>query len=227
MKQTYALLLFSLLCSFVASAQIKKGDIVLGGNIDYSNQAMTSAQSGIPSTTNSTKSNAISINPSLGKAIRDNLVVGIDLAYSRDTYSYNTVGGPAENQVTSGFMAGIFVRRYKPIGAGFSLFGQAELSGNYTHTNNADPSSTVIVDHTNGYGFSLQFYPGIAYALNRRWQLEMGLTDFFSLAYTHSKETQEYSNQPTVNSSGHIFAFTSSLTGADEFTVGVRYFIGG
>lgn len=225
MKQAYALLL----CVFVysiANAQVKKGDIVLGGNLGYSNQS----QSALVSPPETTKSNSLNINPSIGKAIRDNLVLGIDIAYFHSTSSQNPAATSSITQNENGFLAGVFLRRYKPIGAGFSLFGQAELSGNYSHSTAEMPSTAQFAetsDHSNGFGFTLQLYPGIAYALNRRWQLETSLPNFFSINYNHYKETQQYNTQPAQSTSDHSFSISSSLTGSDEFTVGVRYFIGG
>lgn len=225
MKQTYALLL----CVFaysIANAQVKKGDIVLGGNLGYSDQAQTV----LTSPPQTTKSTLLDVNPSIGKAIRDNLVLGIDIAYFHSTSSQNPAYTSSISQTGNGFLAGVFLRRYKPIGAGFSLFGEAELSGNYSHSTAEMPSNAQFAetsDHSNGFGFTLQVYPGIAYALNRRWQLETSLPNFLSINYIHDKETQQYNTQAAQSTSDHSFNISSSLTGNDEFTVGVRYFIGG
>ncbi len=230
MKQAYALLL----CVFVysiANAQVKRGDIVLGGNLNYYDQVSNGSQGTNPPTNfPTTKQSSFGINPSLGKAIKDNLVLGIDLAYTHYTSSENPASTSSITQTGNSFIAGVFLRRYKPIGAGFSLFGQVELRGNYSHSSDESPSTTQFAetsDHSNGFGFALQVYPGIAYALNRRWQLETSLPNFLSINYTHNSLTQEYNGLPAQTSGGHSFSISSSLTGNDEFTVGVRYFIGG
>ena len=222
MKQTYALLL----CVFVysiANAQVKKGDIVLGGNLGYTDQSQTVLSS--PPVT--TKSTSLSINPSIGKAIRDNLVLGIDFAYMHGTGDQTPAGTGSSSQTENGFTAGVFIRRYKPIGAGFSLFGQAEVSGNYSHSNYAAPSSGIVLSRYNDYGFALVLAPGIAYALSRKWQIETSLPNFLSVNYQYNKTTQQYNSSSPSSVDGHTFGFSSSLTGNDEFTVGVRYFIGG
>jgi|SRR6185437_10274712 len=230
MKQTYALL-FCVFVYSITNAQVKKEDIVLGGNLNYYDAVSNGAQATNPPTNfPTTKQSSLGINPSLGKAIKDNLVLGIDLAYTHFTASENPASTSSIAQTGNSFTAGVFLRRYKPIGAGFSLFGQAELSGNYSHSTGESPSTTQFAetsDHSNGFGFTLQVYPGIAYALNRRWQLETSLPNFLSINYTHASSTQQYSGQPAESSGGHSFSISSSLTGNDEFTVGVRYFIGG
>jgi hypothetical protein len=222
MKQIYGLLLFVLMSS-IADAQVKKGEIVLGGHLGYSDQSQ--AQLTSPPVT--TKSTLLDINPSIGKAIRDNLVLGIDIAYMHGTDGQTPAGTGASSQTENGFTAGVFIRRYKPIGAGFSLFGQAEVSGNYSHSNYVAPSSNLVLNRYNSYGFALGITPGIAYALSRRWQIETSLPNFLSVTYDHNKTTQQYDNSPASSVDGHSFGISSSLTGNDEFTVGVRYFIGG
>jgi hypothetical protein len=227
MKKLYALASFVVLFSSV-HAQVKSGDIILGGNLSYSNQGTTVPQApGVVSPSALTKQNNLIINPSIGKAVRDNLVVGLDLSYGHSDFSYNASGNPAQTSSANSFTAGVFVRRYKPLGNGFYLFGQAELSGGYSHSSSFNPQTAESSSTENGYGVTLQLYPGIAYALNRRWQIETGLPNFFSIDYTHQKTTASYTNGvPDQTSTYHNFSLASALTGTNEFTVGVRYFIG-
>jgi hypothetical protein len=221
MKQIYALLLF--LCVYsITNAQVKKGDIVLGGNLAYSYQSQAIIQNP-PLTVNTS---GLTISPSFGKAIKDNLVLGIDLTYTHNSYTQTPAGASTQQQTMNGGGVGVFIRRYKPIGAGFSLFGQARLSGNYSRTNYVYPSSDIVLDHTDNYGLALNLYPGIAYSLNRKWQMEVGLPSFLAINYGHAKETQQNSGQPAVTAGGHNFSVTSSLTGNNVLTAGVRYFIG-
>ena len=221
MKKFY--LFFCLvLTGFLSHAQINKGTIVLGGNIAY--DETSSSSNTIPGTPLN-KVTELSLNPSFGKAIKDNLVLGFDVAYTHMTNSFE----PEYKDKSDGFGAGVFLRKYKPLGNGFYLFGQSRLGGNYSHGSNTNPPSPngAVSDITNGFGFSLQFYPGIAYALNHRWQLEMGLPNFFVVNYSNSKETVAYAGQPNQVSRDNNFSVTSAITDANEFTVGIRYFISG
>jgi hypothetical protein len=110
-----------------------------------------------------------------------------------------------------------------------TVLGQGMLSSSYSHVvyNNPPGSGNPTANDAKSFGIALQFYPGIGYAINRRWQLETGLTNLFSIAYNHSKQSASYPNQPDQNSTDHNFSICSSLTGNNQFTVGVRYFIGG
>jgi hypothetical protein len=228
MKKIYMLASFVVLLSSV-DAQIKRGDIILGGNLNYSNQSTSSPQiTGAASPSSLLKQNDLAINPSIGKAIRDNLVLGLDLSYGHSGLSYTPAGSPAQTSSADNFSAGVFIRRYKPLGNGFYLFGQAEVTGGYSHSTGYNPPPNSSSSTVNGYGVTFQLYPGIAYALNRRWQIETGLPNFLSIDYTHTKTTNSYNNGiPDETSTYHDFSFASALTGTNEFTVGVRYFMGG
>src|SRR5690242_12601731 len=89
MKHLYSLS-FLLACCSIASAQVNKGDIVVGGNIGYAEQVSTTSSNATPPPVN--KYNNVSVNPSVGKAIRNNLVLGIDLGYTHSTSSTNSGG---------------------------------------------------------------------------------------------------------------------------------------
>ena len=222
MKNLY-LLAFIVLGYTAADAQIKKGETVLGGNLGYTDQSQSSGvNSSYPY--KSTNRN-LTLSPAFGKVIRDNLVLGFDISY---TNSKSTYTGTPDN-TGNGFGAGIFIRKYRPLGNGFYLFGQSRLGFNYTHSSQAEPvGSSITRDVVNVYGATLQFFPGIAYSLNPRWQLEAGLPNFFSIGYSHTKETQSYAGQSAdFTNNGHLFSAQSSLTGSNSLTVGVRYFIGG
>lgn len=221
MKKLYALAFAALVCS-IAHAQIKKGDIVLGGNLQFFDQGQQTFNAASPPATNSSRN--LSIAPSFGKAIKDNLVLGFDVSYSNSRSEYTGSSATDGN----GFSAGFFVRKYKPLGNGFFLFGQSRLSGSYSHSSqNEPPGNQPDRDVFNSYGFSLQFFPGVAYALSPRWQLELGLSNFFLISYSNSKETLSYTNQTDSHFNAHQFSAQSFLTGSNTLTVGARYFIGG
>ena len=216
----YVLFFTVSICS-LASAQIKKGDIMLGGNLDYTNSSTT--YNGVGTGTKN-KGTALTIDPSFGKAIKDNLVLGFNVDY---THSTNSTAEPSNGSMTgNGFGAGIFLRKYIPLGNHFYFFGQTALSGTYghSHTDQA-PGYQPVTDVTNSTGFSLTFFPGIAYAINRRWQLETGLANFFGISYYHQKETQTFTGSADQTATSNVFSVSSELS-SSSFLVGVRYFIG-
>ncbi|HKO79711.1 MAG TPA: hypothetical protein VJU78_04910 [Chitinophagaceae bacterium] len=103
---------------FVSSvnAQIKKGSVFLGGDISGSTQKTKYGDI----TTN--KQNGINISPVFGKAIKDNLVPGVNAGAN----IYNN-DNPPENGVydTKAYNVGVFLRKYKNIStSGFYIFVQ-------------------------------------------------------------------------------------------------------
>lgn len=221
MKYLY-ILSFVIVCSGTARAQVNKGEIVLGGNIGYQDQASNGVTPPSPTTFHN-----LNINPSIGKAIRENLVLGLDLSYSHGSSGSGSGSQAQYSNASNGFFAGVFLRRYKGLGNGFYLFGQAEIGSGYSHTSTDNPASVETSYRSNSYSASFQLYPGIAYALNRHWQIEAGLPNFFAINYSHTRETMVYSGQNEQPGTNHYFSINSSLTGNNQFTVGIRYFIGG
>lgn len=220
MKKLYALAFTAFVCSIV-HAQVKKGDIVLGGNLSWFDQSQQ--QFGGNATSVNSSSRNLSIAPAFGKVIKDNLILGFDIGYSNGRSDYTGSSGINSN----GFSAGIFLRKYKPLGNGFFLFGQSRVGGGYTHSSQNEPQGNQpSEDVNNTYNFALQFFPGIAYALNQKWQLEAGLPNFFSVSYSNSRETVSYTNQPDTHFNAHSFSLQSSITGSTALSVGLRYFIG-
>ena len=230
MKKFYALFLALTAC-ILAHAQVSKGSLVLGGNLSYDGQSSTTTgtpTTGNPPTNSSVKEHGILLNPSIGKAIRDNLVLGIDLNYIHQTTSTNASGSPISSTPLNQFSVGVFIRRYIILGNGFSLFGQAEIDGGYVNeTSRNPPSSSPSGQALKESTVNLQLYPGIAYALNHHWQVETGISNFLAINYTHSKATTSYTGEPDQVSTGHEFNITGGITGTDFFVVGVRYIIGG
>jgi hypothetical protein len=220
MKKMYVLLFTVLACS-MARAQIKKGDILLGANLNYSSQDYSN--NGAAINPYSTSYKTFGVGPSFGKAIKDNLVLGLDLGYTHYSASYS----PGIATTGNGFNGGIFLRKYKPLGKNFYLFGEVALNGNYTHNSQAEqPGSQPSVDDTHTYGFSFQLFPGLAYVLGPKWQLEAEVPGFCSIAYSHSKQTYSYTGQPDQYYNSHDFSIASSFSGTNTITAGVRYLIG-
>ncbi len=65
------------LCSLFASAQITKGSFLLGGGISF-------GEFKSESDANEYKYSSFGISPSLGFAIKDNQVMGLNLSYSKN-----------------------------------------------------------------------------------------------------------------------------------------------
>ena len=87
MKRITLLSVSVLLFVLVTNAQITKGSIYLGGSIGASN-----AKGEVSTSTELGKRKSISISPSVGVAVKDNLIAGVNFYYfnnsSKKFYSY-------------------------------------------------------------------------------------------------------------------------------------------
>jgi hypothetical protein len=223
MKKHFYLLIFFFAITFCGHAQMKKGDILLGGTIGFNSQKSSSSN---PS---SYEQNATLVNltPSIGKAIKDNLLVGIDLTWA---YIKTTQGSSPDvytNKSTT-YGAGFFLRRYKSLGNGFAIFLQSRLGGSYNTQKDEYESSPNPTYYTKGYAFDLSFYPGIAYAITKRVQLETGFQNLVDANYSHSKTTSatDPNANATTESKSNGFSIQTSLSNNFAFAVGIKVLLG-
>lgn len=98
---------------FSSYAQINKGTVFLGGSLGFAHQKTE---------TNGTESkqNVANILPAIGIAVRNNLVAGVQLAYSNNRLSDDVMGSEPYSRSYGG---GVFVKKYRPLGRNFLLFG--------------------------------------------------------------------------------------------------------
>lgn len=199
-------------------SQIKKGTVFIGGSTSFSKQS--------PSNNDPNnyyqKSTYINFFPTIGWAIKDNLVFGVMLGYGYQKTSQAPVDTLYSKNQT--YSAGVFLRKYKYLGSGFSLFGQGNLFYTYGKTTNYNGSQ---YDQTySSYTFGLNFNPGVAYRINSHWQIETSLPNLGYINYGHQRISNGLlpptSDQPSAS---NTFNIGSSLSGIYQFAVGVQYII--
>jgi hypothetical protein len=205
MKKLHTLfLVFSITITVTATAQVNKGALFLGGNIAYSeNKSETTGSSEV-------KNTSFTISPQVGVAVKDNLIAGVAFRFgSMESKETNVPGSQVtESQVYGG---SFFLRKYKAIGkSGFSLFGQAELGAD--HVSGESKSSAIgyrqVIKST---VFSLDFAPGISYAINKKLQLETGFNEAIAFSVSNQKSTNYTNNTVTSTSKARGFGVSTSL----------------
>src|SRR5215208_6544861 len=124
-KFTLSGITFFFTASFV-NAQINKGTILLGGGISA---GIGKSSSSVPAYSYENKFREVNIYPAIGLAVKQNIIVGIkgSYGYNKNEYSYPSL----ENKSRS-YSAGVFLRRYLPLGKSFYLFGEAGASYYYS-----------------------------------------------------------------------------------------------
>jgi len=186
-----------------ATAQIKKGSIFLGGDFGGSTQKTTSGDI----TTN--KQKGIFFSPVFGKAIKDNLVLGINAGFS--IYDNDYPYGGSTNFKTSGYNTGVFLRRYKGVGvSGFYLFLHAGLSAGYLTQKQEGPYSPDF-DELKRTTLGVNAYPGLSYNISKKFHLETGFNNLLMLNYFHDKRE---TRNPGSISKTNGFNLSSSLNNA-------------
>jgi hypothetical protein len=206
---------FFCLLSFTASAQITKGSVLLGGGISGSKNKSENNNS-----QESTYS-SFGISPAIGVAIKENTVVGLRLSYSHSKSEQPSGNIPLE-QKQNGYSAGVFYRRYLGLSTKFYLFGEAAAYYYFNKQENTYPGS---VSSQESKSAGLNFYPGVAYAVNKRIHLEVGLNNLVDLSYG-SSTTKSTSSGNTVTSKSSGLGFTTNVSASAPLTVGFRFVLG-
>ena len=207
-----------LACAFISiasisQAQIKKGSVLLGGGINfYKNESESSSSE--------SKYNSFGLNPSVGLAIKDNWVVGINGGYSKSKLKPNT---PLFKDETNSYSAGAFVRRYHGLGKSFYPFGNAAI--NYGKSEREEVPGTDYRKITSTRSISLGLAPGIAYAVGKRFHLEAYLNDLFALNYSKNEaESISFGNSNKTEDKSLYLA--ANFNTSNPLSIGFRFVLG-
>ena len=193
-------------------AQIKKGSVLLGSSLSY--QKTTQEFSNPPYKFNYS---AFSVSPAIGRAIKENLIVGISINYGNNKNDYSDTNYQKNNSYGIGF----FARKYKYLGSNFYLFAQTSFNGNYSSGSGRNFNQYPNKYNSNGFDIALSFYPGVSYAINNKFQIETGFNNLFNVSYSHTKRTDD----PSLNYNPYkqnSFSISSSLNNPSNFIIGFR-----
>lgn len=211
-----------LLFTTAVNAQITKGDLFLGGTVGYSQGNAKNTNdyfSGVP-----TKQRAFTITPAIGKVIRTNLVLGVQANILTQNQTYENYA--ANNQVTKfkneNYGGGVFLRKYVPLGKNFYFFGQGISEYNVFKSSQILNINQAYIKG-NGWSINVSAYPGLAYAITKKFHIETGFYNLVMIGYSHSNVENKNFNTGTISSSkGNSFNFSTSLATNGGFGVGFR-----
>lgn len=187
----------AILFAISANAQINKGAVLLGGDINFGDSKSSSSYA-----TSEYTGGGASV--SIGKAVKENKVVGISFGYnsSKQTTtpiaSYYDTTGQKINQYNIGF----FYRDYKKLAKDLYFFGQANAGYFY-----ANQKYDYEVNKANSYkvvqnGGAVSIAPGIAYKACKKVFIELSLNNLVYARYSTSNTTYEGSDKKLK---GHDF----------------------
>jgi hypothetical protein len=219
MKKTFALLLL-IVCSIVSAAQIKKGAILLGGQLGVYNSSIDYTSSTPPNTPQNQKNKGANFGIVIGTAIKDNVVVGINTGYGYYK-NENTVGITSFTSNTDQYNFGVFYRQYKSLGRNFYFLGEAGVG--YIGSKQTDKNTPVVNDVTRkSSGVQLYVNPGVAYQVSKKLQLEILVPNIVSAGYSKNKTTSQVNNSTQDN-----FYINTNLNGPplNNLAVGFRFIL--
>jgi hypothetical protein len=201
--------LAALTIAVVSNAQINKGSIALGGNINF-NSERSKYDNGFKETTIS-----FLISPSLMISYNNNKAMGFSLTYNHARYS-------VLDQKSNTYGAGVFLRQYKPLGKGFYIFAQEALNFMYSKSNSLN--DTVLVENKTS-SVMLTANPGLAYDLSKKVQLELLLfNNFLSAGYSH--HTLKGTNLSTIKSDDFSIGANLDASQLTSLNIGAKIFFG-
>jgi hypothetical protein len=203
----------------VAKAQISKGRTLLGGTVVYNRTTASYSNNDLYPASQ----NYITINPAVGVAVKENLIVGVEGSF----YSSVQKSGPTPNFTTTnghGYGGSFFLRRYVPLAKRFYFFGQGAI-GASTNTSKSEYNNQTI-NSSEGWSTAISFSPGLTYGIFRKLYIESSLNGFALLAYGHSKYKSTDTNTGAVSTSkASNFNFSTSLSGGNGFSIGFRFLL--
>ena len=224
MIKTLTLFAILFIC-LAANAQIKKGTVLIGGQISagtFERNINYPIFPTSPPTPNFENDNFrfLIVGVSVGKAIKDNQVIGFNFntVNFKQTYFFNANQSTvAKNNLNE---AGIFYRKYKKLGKDIYLFGQANASVNFGKTTysyaNLMDNSTVKQS-----GILLSFSPGLAYALSKKFHIELSIQNLIAIQYNSLK--QQFSNPLYQTYRSNSYGINTSLSSGSLGNVGLGF----
>lgn len=212
MKQLFLLSSVITVFCLTASAQIKKGSVLLGGQIFYS-----SSRINYSSFQPAQDVKYFNFNPSAGIALKQNAVVGVYINYARSNQDYNYIGGGYMNTEFSRYGFGVFYRQYKKLVKDLYLFG--ELGAGYLGSDQTDtqtPGNTKTRYTESGAGLYLT--PGVSYRIYKKLYVELSVPSVVSTQYAVLETTA-----PSYNSKENKFSFNTNLNSSLLSNVGLGF----
>ncbi len=203
-------LVFVIVCFAVtANAQITKGSLLIGGSLSIGQQKETTNSIGNQNTT------YWQFSPMVGLAFKENTIGGISLSVSGLTTS-------SSNTENNSYGGGIFLRKYKPLGKGFYVFGETNAFYGFNKYAVSYPSGSSSSQRFNT--LSLNLFPGVSYAVGKRFFLETTLTNLLSLHYTKTtSQTQDNPSLPIYKKTQTSYGVGAGAGGNIPINLGFRF----
>lgn len=216
MKKSLILILSLMLLSISSFAQLQKGNLLLGGNVNFQTSSTESDNLGVAGG-NTSKSNRFSFSPLVGYFFSDRTVLGLKVDYFSSKTENRILAGPTIIFENDGIGLGPFVRRYFPIKEWVAFYGQAEVnygSARHLNTNSSSSSSETKTRSVNfAASLGLSFFP-------TQWMSIDLSANPLSFYHQNNQNNSGSSSSSEVNTSGFNFDLNSN-----SFSLGAHFFL--
>jgi len=193
--------------ALAANAQTEKGKTIAGGAIGYFNEK--SNNDAIEN-----KQSSLTLLPSIGYFVKDNLALGLGIGYSRLTSksSEKTQYLLSQKNTTDYFMVSPFIRHYINISDQFKFFSQLSVPMKWGNLESATGTTSPAVSvapasHAKTTSIGVSIEPGFAYFPTKRIGIQLSV-DGLSYAWnkTENKNSHEVSKNNAFNLGTNFFA---------------------
>ena len=216
MKKSLILILSLMLLSTSSFAQLQKGNLLLGGNVNFQTSSTESDNLGVAGG-NTAKSNSFFVSPLVGYFLSDRTVLGLKVDYSSSITENLIFSGPPAIFENDRIGLGPFVRRYFPVKEWVAFYGQAEVnygSARHFQTNNSNSSSETKTRSVNFVAsLGLSFFP-------TKWMSIDLSANPLSFYHQNNENTLGNSSSSEVNTNGFNFNLNSN-----SFFLGAHFFL--
>lgn len=190
------LLALALFATTLAFAQPEKGDIFLGGSLNFNMGSSKGEVAGVSA--DGPKTLNFGISPRVGYFLSDKIVVGLDLGFNSASSNDDSSGTEIKTS-SSMYGGGVFARYYIVPADRFALFFEAGvgamLGGSKVET------AGVSVDGPNSFNLNAGLTPGVAFYVSKRVALE---ANYGFLGYTSTSTKIETAGVETKTNAGNF-----------------------
>ncbi|MFZ6010648.1 MAG: outer membrane beta-barrel protein [Bacteroidota bacterium] len=205
MKKSFLLLLlFPFLCflfftTIVVNAQTGAKTKMIGGGIVYSSTKYDY--------TPQSSYNSLSLIPTLGYFVKDNLAIGLQVGYHWNGSDI----GPSQSSRRNGLGFGPFIRYYVPTSnSNFAVYAQFSTSINLGKQKDQNGSNSFEANYRD---IDAGIAPGFVYFFNQHWAVELQLE---GVSYSNNDPNTDADNDTRRS-------FLIGLNSLSPSTIGFRY----
>lgn len=205
MKRLSTLALFAFIFCTSASAQLGKGQKMIGGSI----AAMSDKQkhpAGFGNDSETTQTD-ISINPQIAFGVGGNWMIGIKPGYSFGNYKVKSASGNLSESERNAFSIAAYARKFHPFSERFGIFGQAEAGYGFGKTTYMP--GTVGESATKFSETSVLVKPGAYFKAGRRFIIEATVGN---IGYIHGESKPDVPNASKSTNNRIVFSLSNSLS---------------